>query len=126
MCSDKELVTVDTYFGVSLCKLLEHVGVEAFVLLMLLFDMFLAEHDLALRGLIGWIQLNDMLEVCSRPVKLLHEDQCLSSPKQSLLVICVQLQCLYTKKYRKQKETRRNENILAERNEGHFLILPAN
>lgn len=93
-----ELVTLDTYFSVSLCKLLEHVGIEAFVLLVLRFDMFLAEHDLALRCLIGWIQLSDALEICSRPVKLLHDNKCLSSPKQSLLIIWVQLQCLHTQK----------------------------
>lgn len=82
---------------------LKHVGIELLFPGKLPAGPLLAHSQLGLGGFVAGIELQDLLEVSSCQVKVIHGQVCLSPAEQALLVVAVQLQGL-----RAQRENSRD------------------
>lgn len=77
---------------------LKHVGIELLFPGKLPAGPLLAHSQLGLGGFVAGIELQDLLEVSSCQVKVIHGQVCLSPAKQALLIVAVQLQGLRAQK----------------------------
>lgn len=91
------------HLALLLCQPLKHVGIELLLPRKLLTDPLLAERQLGLGGFVAGIELQDLLEVSSSQVKVIHCQVGLSPAEKALLVVAVQLQGL---RHREEAATR--------------------
>lgn len=82
------------YLVLLLSQPLKHVGIELLFPGKLPAGPLLAHSQLGLGGFVAGIELQDLLEVSSCQVKVIHGQVCLSPAEQALLVVAVQLQGL--------------------------------